>query len=277
MMIQKPKRTMEEMFTIPSTIEFVDGLEEIVNIMSIYTRRLDFYPFDTVAGELISKCFALARSAILLIQNGYPDEAFGLCRSLYESSIYLRYITRDREQQGVRANKFLEFGHSSKAFWMDLLTKSNLSDAEREDVSRYKDEFQIPDDLKRITQPWSEVRRFIETFSKLDHPADSLYSTETFRLQEKAISYTDASSYVHCTQPGINSYSYAWTEPIITKNTRNGQNGTAHKACMSIQTNLRAVVRYCLFGLGLASASELQNRQHPASDLAAEDEPAEIG
>src|SRR6185312_16658100 len=106
MMIQKPKLTMEEMFTVPSTIEFVDSLEEMVNTMSIYTRRLDFYPFDTVAGELISKSFALARSAILLIQHGYPDEAFGLCRSMYESSIYLRYITRDAQHRDERANKF---------------------------------------------------------------------------------------------------------------------------------------------------------------------------
>jgi hypothetical protein len=109
-MIQQNPVTAEAAFTLQSTIEFIDSLEKTVNAMRIYTRRLDQYPFDTVAGELISKCFALSRSAILLTQSGYPDEGFGLCRSLYESSIYLRYITQDIEQRDERARKFLEFG-----------------------------------------------------------------------------------------------------------------------------------------------------------------------
>jgi hypothetical protein len=171
-------------FSLPATIEIISKLEKTINDLGIYTRRLDIYPFDTVAGEMLSKAFALSRAAALLVEHGYPDEAFGLCRSLYECSIYLRYITQ--QERDERANKFLEFGVTSKAFWFDLLDKgSKLTPAERQDIEQYKAENQIPDDPKRITQPWSEVRKFIEKVSKEPHPIDPDTSTEAFRLKER--------------------------------------------------------------------------------------------
>lgn len=180
--------TIEEIFTPESVTELlVNQLEATVNRMSVFTRRPDRYPFDTVAGEIISKCFALSRGAILLIQAGYPDEAFGLCRSLYEASIYLRYITREPEHREHRATEYLEFGVTSKAFWFDLLMQGDLTDAERADIERYKAENEIPDDPKIVTQPWSGRGRFVETFSKMGHPTDSSASTEQFRLRDKAI------------------------------------------------------------------------------------------
>jgi cupin superfamily acireductone dioxygenase involved in methionine salvage len=108
----------------------------------------------------------------------------------------------------------------------------------------------------------------------MDHLTDSAASTEVFRRREKAIGYTDASSYVHCTQPGLNSYSYKWKEPIITKKSKSDQANTAFKTCMVIHVHLRAVIRYCLFGLGLASAEQLKDRQHPATDIMSTEEQA---
>jgi len=255
-------------FSLSGTIAFIDSLEKTVNDLRIYTRRSDMYPFDTVAGEMLSKAFALSRSSILLVQNGYPDEAFGLCRSLYECSIYLRYITQQQEKRNERASKFLEFGVTSKAFWFDLLDKNSpLTQAEREDIERYKDENRIPDDPKRITQPWSEVRKLIERVSKEQHPTDADNSTEGLRLKEKAISYTDTSSYVHCTQPGLNAYTFEWKEPIIVRKSRSVQSNTASKACMMIQVHLSAVAKYCLFGMEVVSLAELKEREQAAADV----------
>jgi hypothetical protein len=266
-MNERKTNTAEEIFTVESTNQLIDELETLVNTMSVYTRRPDQYPFDTVAGELLSKCFALSRSAILLIQAGYPDEGFGLCRSLYESSIYLRYITREPEHRDHRALEYLEFGVSSKAFWFDFLMQGDLTDAERTDITRYKSENAIPDDPKTVTQPWSGRRKFIETFSKMDHPTDSPASTELFRMKDKAISYTDTSSYVHCTQPGLNSYTFAWKEAIRARRSKRTSGNTTGKTCMIIHVHLRAVLRFCLFGWGLASAVDLKNRHHPAADI----------
>lgn len=260
-------KAAEEILTIESTTQLIDGLETFVNKMSVYTRRPDLYPFDTVAGELLSKCFALSRSALLLLQAGYPDEAFGLCRSLYEASIYLRYITREPEHREQRATDYLEFGVTSKAFWFDPLMQGDLASAERTDIEMYKAENAIPDDPKIVTQPWSGRRKFIETFSKMGHPTDSSASTEHFRLKDKAISYTDTSSYVHCTQPGLNSYTFEWREPIRVRRSKPERGNTAFKTCMVIHSHLRAVVRYCLFGWELASTEDLKDRNHPAADI----------
>jgi len=255
-------------FSQSGTIALIDGLEEVVNNLRIYTRRADMYPFDTVAGEMISKAFALSRAAILMVQNGYPDEAFGLCRSLTESSIYLRYITQQKETLSERASKFLQFGIDSKAFWFHLLDENApLTPAQREDIDRYKADNKIPDDPKRITQPWSEKRRLVETVSKEQHPTDTDASTEALRLKEKAISYTDTSSYVHCTQPGLNAYTFEWKEPIIVRKSRSVKTNTAYKVCMVIHVHLRAVVRYCLFGMDLVTAGEFKRREHAASDI----------
>lgn len=218
------------------------------------------YPFDSVAGEIICKAFAVARSAILLVQNGYPDEAFGLCRSLYESAIYLRYITQDPDQRNERAVAFLKFGVTSKAFWFSLLAEgSTLSDAQLQEIAKYKAENQIPDDPKIITRPWSGIWGLIEKVSKQPHPTDADTSTEIFRTKQRAIAYTDTSSYVHCTQPGLNNYSYEWKEPILVRKSRD-RTRMAQKTCILIQDYLKEIVRYSLFGLNLASAADLKGK-----------------
>ena len=257
-----------QLFSLEATISYIDTLENTVNDLRVYTRRFDFYPFDTVAGEMLAKAFALSQSAILLVQNGYPDEAFGLCRSLYESAIYLRYITQSLEKRDERSAMFLEFGVASKAFWFDLLDNtSTLTEEERKDIQRYKVENKIPDDPKRVTQPWSGVRRLIEKVAKEPHPTDADTSTEAFRLKEKAIAYTDTSSYVHCTQPGLNNYSYEWKEPIVVRKSRSLKANTAPKTCLLIQVHLREIVRYCLFGLSVVSLNDLKSREHLTADI----------
>jgi len=243
----------ENPFSIKKAIEQVNGLESRLNELSIFTRRPDIYPFDTVAGEMLAKAIVLCRSAILLVEHGYSDEAYGLCRSLYECSIYLRYITKDRDQLQKRSNEFLEFGVTSKAFWFHLLNKdSSLTDEARNDIERYKAENSIPDDPKRVTQPWSGVRKLIEKTSKDSHPTDSHTSTEALREKDRALAYTGTSAYVHCTQPGLNTYSYEWKEPIFIKKFRTPRPDTVFSTCMLIQIHLNEITRYCSFGLGIS-------------------------
>lgn len=258
-------------FSLDATIASVDRLEKAVDDLQIHTRRPDIYPFDSVAGELLAKAFALSRSAIILIRSGYPEEAFGLCRSLYESAIYLRYITSNVEQRDSRARDFLEFGVTSKAFWFDLLNRSsNLTSEERAEIERYKAENRIPDDPKRITQPWSGVRKIIERVSREPHPGDEVNSTEAYRDKERAIAYTDTSAYVHCTQPGVNSYSFAWKETIEMKRVPPIRTNAAQKACMLIQVQLRSIMRYCLLGMQVISLSDLEGTSNRAAEIVAE-------
>jgi Family of unknown function (DUF5677) len=255
-------------FSFEATIALVDALQQNINDLSIFTRRGDYYTFDFVAGEAIAKAFSLCRAVIVLVQSGFPDEAFALCRSLFELSVYLRYITREPALLQAHSMDFLRFGVNAKGFWADLLNKSDsLTEEQRNEVERYKSENNIPDDPKLVTQPWSGVRRFIEKSSKSAHPTDVADSDEKTRDRDRAISYTDTSSYVHCTQPGLDRYAYDWKEAIQLPK-KDGQNKeNISKICMVIQVHLRAVVRYSLFGLGVVTVDEFTSRRHPASDI----------
>jgi hypothetical protein len=250
--------------SLPATISQVYSLEERINARGIYTRRMDLYPFDTVAGEMIAKAFAICRSAIVLLQSGYPDEAFGLCRSLYECSIYLRYITSDTEKRDELSRKFLEFGVTSKAFWFELLDKSpTLAAEQREDVIRYKAENQIPNDSRAMFAPWSGVKELARTVSKAPHPTDAEDSTEGIRDKQRAIAYTDTSCYVHCTQPGLNTYTHDWKEPIQTQHPYTPSTNTIQKTCMVIQVHLPEIIKYCLYGMQAESLEDLKPKKHP--------------
>lgn len=263
-------KTLEDdpAFSFEATIELVDSLQQYMNDLSIFTRRGDQYTFDVVAGEAIAKAFMLCRAVIVLIQNGFPDEAFALCRSLFELSIYLRYITLEPNSLQNRSMDFLRFGVKAKGFWANILSKSeSLTDAQRNEVERYKSENNIPDDPKLVTQPWSGVRRFIEKYSKSSRPTDVIDSDENTRDRDRAISYTDTSSYVHCTQPGLDRYAYDWREPILLPQ-KHGQNtDNISKVCMIIHVHLRAIVRYSLYGLKVVPLKEFTDRRHPASDI----------
>jgi len=263
-------KTLEDdpAFSFEATITFVDSLQQCINDLSIFTRRGDYYTFDFVAGEAIAKAFTLCRAVVVLVQNGFPDEAFALCRSLFELSVYLRYITREPALLQARSLDFLRFGVNAKGFWTDLLNKSDsLTNAQRTEIERYKSENNIPDDPKLVTQPWSGVRRFIEKYSKLSHPTDVADSDEKMRDRDRAISYTDASSYVHCTQPGLDRYAYDWREPIQLPKGDGPNNANISKICMVIHVHLRAVVRFSLYGLKVVPLDDFIYRRHPASDI----------
>jgi hypothetical protein len=248
---------IDRMISTEATIEKVNALEKAVNERGIYTRRPDMYPFDTVAGEIIAKAFNLTRSALLLVQSGHSDEAFGLCRSLYECAMYLRHITRDLEKRDKLSILFLEFGVKSKSFWFDLLNKNpDLSDESRIDIVRYKQEHQIPDDPKVIFQPWSGTSKLIEKISQAPHPLDPDDSSEDLRNKQRALAYTDTSCYVHCTQPGLNSYQHACREPIRTAS-HMPSTDTAFKSCLLIQVYLPEITNYCLYGMGLIASNQL--------------------
>lgn len=245
----------DETLSLSATILAVDDLQKTIDELRCHTRRYDVYPFDTVAGELLCKAFAISRSAIILCQNGYPDEAFGLCRTLYEISIYLRYITKDNSGIFERAKDYLEFGITSKSFWFEQIRRngSKITKADLENIERYKREHQIPDDPKRIFRDWSGLKKLVKDISDAPHPLDDGSSSQPLREKQRAISYTDTSAYVHCTQPGVNSYAFEWKEPIIIKKARTGRIDSQTKVCMTISVHLPEVVRYCLFGMGVAA------------------------
>ena len=81
-------------------------------------RLLYYHKFDTVALAILSKAFSVARTCLLLIEGGFEDEAFALCRSLVECAWTIRYLTQEPESIEKRTWKYINFVILDKQFWM---------------------------------------------------------------------------------------------------------------------------------------------------------------
>lgn len=73
-----------------------------------FLNRTRYYPrahlfADKVALALLSKAITVAESVLSLVEAGYPEEAFGLSRTLVEVALNLRFIAnRDSERRATR-------------------------------------------------------------------------------------------------------------------------------------------------------------------------------
>jgi hypothetical protein len=106
---------------------YVAKLEKIVFALEFFPRDANKVLIDSMALQTISKSFALTRAALLLIERGFPDEAYGLSRSLVECNVGLRYITADPDQQEVRTKDFMYFDQTEQNYWLDQ-ARQHLSD-----------------------------------------------------------------------------------------------------------------------------------------------------
>jgi Family of unknown function (DUF5677) len=85
--------------------QFVDGLEEYLNGLQIVPEA-ETSPISAVM-MLLSKSLTVARSICILVDAGFPAEAFGVSRTLVEIYFNVRYIcNKDSE---VRAEQFVTY------------------------------------------------------------------------------------------------------------------------------------------------------------------------
>jgi hypothetical protein len=77
-----------------------------------FVEQNSYYPrahllADKVALRLLSKGMTVAESVLTLVEAGFPEEAFGLSRTLEEVALNLRFIAmRDSER---RAKRFVDY------------------------------------------------------------------------------------------------------------------------------------------------------------------------
>jgi hypothetical protein len=101
------------------TKAFLDDAEKKINERNFDLRPRETHPFDYIAAEFLSKCFALSRAALLLIESGFPDEAFGMIRTLVECAANLRYITAVKDEQDARVQSFIDYARQERGIWLD--------------------------------------------------------------------------------------------------------------------------------------------------------------
>ena len=73
----------------------------------------------TVALALYSKCITVAEATIALLDAGFPDEAFGMTRTMTDIAFTLRYISN--KDTDKRAKLYYEFFTKDTEQWLDVI------------------------------------------------------------------------------------------------------------------------------------------------------------
>ena len=172
--------------------------ESEITSLRIVKREVRRYAFDSLADEVLSKAFALAKSAIILIENDHGEEALGLCRSIVECALNLRWITSDRTLIQERSLRFVWFGHTIKNFWYWWVKKRLGASAEAEDADRYAKEWDIVADAAGAYKHWSGEKQFPRAASTVLHLLSMSSSTRDDFIVRQAHDYFQPSCFVHC-------------------------------------------------------------------------------
>ncbi len=219
--------------------------------LQIRPRHFRIYPFDTVGLELLSKSVSITRSCLILIQADQPEEAFGLGRSLVETALILRHITRDKSQIFAESRKFLQFAFADKNFWLFQARKTFTSAEVVADINYYASKWNYTGEKPMAaTRSWSDKYNAWKSQIE-DHPLDEMVGSPPDRISKHAVEYTQASFFVHCTQPSLDSFFPEEGEPFKIKASSCNYVDSRGALFYMLLINLHEVVLYVLFGLNL--------------------------
>ena len=227
--------------------------------LKIIPRNFHIYPFDTVGLELLSKSVSITRSCLILIQADQPEEAFGLGRSLTEAALILRHITRDKSQIFSESRKFLQFALVDKNFWLFQARRTFTSAEVVTDLNYYAAKWNYTGEKPMAaTRSWNG--KYNAWNSQIEeHQIDGMFDSPTDRIAKHAIEYTQASSFVHCTQPSLDGFFPEEGEPFKIKSSSCNYVDSRGALFYLLLTNLHEVVLYVLFGLNLDFSATLIN------------------
>jgi hypothetical protein len=225
--------------------------------LKVIPRHFSIYPFDSVGLELLSKSVSIANSCLVLVQGNQPEEALGLGRSLVEVSLILRHITRDKSHMHREANKFLQFAFKDKNFWLFHARKRFTEAESAADIEYHAAKWNYKGDHPMAaTRSWSD-KFSAWTAQAQSHPLDHPDSTKDERSYDHATEYTQASFFVHCTQPALDNFFPECGVPFEIKNSSHEYIDSRETIFYLVLTNLHRVVLYLLFGLGLDAPLDL--------------------
>ena len=85
-----------------------------------YYARANVF-LDKVALALLSKAVRVGQSIICLVESGFPEEAFGLSRTLVEIALNLRFIANKSSE--ARATRYVHYYAKWKMEFMRRMLK----------------------------------------------------------------------------------------------------------------------------------------------------------
>lgn len=184
---------------------YVEAAETEINDLKIIPRIATKYAFDSIALSTVSKAFALSKACLSLLDCGFPDEAYGLSRSLVECATNLRYLTEDSVLQDGRTDDFVKYFLASKSFWLHYALQLSVSPNEEQRIREYAKQMGIDSDTKSARRHWSGKNGFVWDVSVLEHPLDGPVTVRHKKIAYAA-DYHNTSVYVHCSQGAVDNY-----------------------------------------------------------------------
>jgi hypothetical protein len=234
---------------------YVKNAKIEIDRLGIIPRVAYKYPFDIVGLSSLSKAFAIAQATLKLLASNYPDEAFGLSRSLVEVATNLRYLTVDPAEQERRTREFVRFTMADKAFWYHHALESATTEKEKAAIRAYAKEWGIADDPKSARQHWSGKSPFIWNATMLDHPLDGAM-TQSHRKKVYAVDYYRTSTFVHCSAPAIVCYCTDDGVPFHVS-ASSGHLETHQSTLFLLVVHLQWAIDYVLEGLNIQRPAKL--------------------
>ena len=234
---------------------YLKQAEAEVNKLGIIPRRAYRHPFDILGLATLSKVFALSRACLKLVTLNFPDEAFGLSRSIVECATILRYLTAEPALQDRSSRDFAKFAMADKAFWAHYALEHSADKKKELEIRQYMEQEGIVADTKPARRHWSGEDGFVWKALLSDHPLDGA-KTQTHRKAEHAVNYYYASQFVHCSSLAVDCYCPEEGTPCCISQS-SGLRKTGNSALFVITVSIHSSIGCALFGMNIDYPSKL--------------------
>jgi Family of unknown function (DUF5677) len=192
---------------MPRDLEVTD-VQELLDAVERHINQSEFYPrsnvyLDIVLLALMSKSLTVARAICTLVGAGFPEEAFGLGRTLLDIYFTVRYIA-NRDSLD-RAKRYAEFYAKDYEAWIRLIEKYYPGQLEHlpehhDEMTRIASTFPSPyrwSGLGDQTKQMATEESVVET-AALGKPVTAAFDYE--------VVYKWTSHYVHPTVVALESH-----------------------------------------------------------------------
>jgi Family of unknown function (DUF5677) len=207
------------------------------------------YPFDALGLSTVSKAIALSKACVKLVRSGFPDEAFGLSRSIVECANNLRFMTMEWDPRDTRVRDYVRRHLADKAFWAHYALEVFAGKPEEQEIRDYMDAEGIVPDTKPASRHWSGEKGFIWKTMTTEHPLDGAV-TEKRKKISHASDYFQTSSFVHCFLPAIDNYTAEEWMPFRVS-TSTSRRETSQSTLFTVFLYLHSTMAYALFGMNM--------------------------
>jgi hypothetical protein len=247
---------LERKREIRKVSRFVRAAEAEINAMAILPRDATRYPFDIVGLATLSKAIALSKACLKLVSSGFPDEAYGLSRSIVECANNLRFMTEKWDLLDTHARNYVKQHLVNRAFWAHYALEQFAGRPEEQEIRDYMKAEGIVPDTKPAFRHWSGGRGFIWETMTFDHPLDGTV-TEKHKKIAYAADYFQTSTFVHCSLPAIDNYAVEEATPFHVS-TSTGLHETSQSTLFIVFLHLHSTIAYALFGMNMDRPPTLQ-------------------